>query len=394
MKPTEQVLKNLNNQLREDIGYSLQQLKPFDGQVPNIMRRSTVIYSAKLNKVPLLLVFLINEVETRTEIIKLWTERLTSITTENVVVVLTEPTQGLKPSLVKGRVPFVTLNHDYYLPFLSLRMFESETPVKMPRIMSSTHLTRKASQLLTVLIYASEFVRQSISKNPEEIFDPTGVSFTGGEALLTEYGKLANIHTTRTLNRALADLEATHVIQSIGPGTRKTYVLSNTGLDLLEDAADIMRSPIRFSVTADAQLIEGAIYHKAARHEDIVDIDGASLAGITAIAELTDLMPDDYQTTYVFSNELFDYVFDSNTKQTLKNVSIHRLNKQYLIRIENWAYDPTKISQWLHGLGVWDNPRIPDPVSLFLSNTEQDDGRVVGILEDLIDATLRGRRYG
>ncbi|MFT9266980.1 hypothetical protein [Oenococcus sp.] len=394
MQATDDILDILVDQLQQDIGYKLKDLKAFEGKIPGSIKYTMDLLTAEISSDRIILLFPHQEKNLKIDFLKFWVDQFKVLGLGTAVIVLRDPVRSFQTLLTKNRISFISLRHDYYLPFMALRMLETNLPSEPPKVVKNSKLSQKATQLLTVLIYASNFAKRQLFVNTNSVFNKSGYMFTGGKQLFEELAKVAGFETIRTMNRALLDLESANVIQSIGSQTRKTYAFQELGMDLFYSVIEIMRSPVKLSITADRQLMFTVIRQKFSTFNDISTLDGASFSGLTAIAKITDLESDMSQLSYAFSKQLFNYVFDRETKQIFKNSSIGSSNAPGNIRIERWSDDPDRISNWLRRQSLWNDQRIPDPISLYLANTEKNDSRVTGILEDLIEATFEGRKYG
>ncbi|MCI1987131.1 MAG: hypothetical protein LKJ69_10055 [Lactobacillus sp.] len=386
MQPTHEVFEHLRQQLSTLINSSLTDVMPYEETMSGSVHAAARVYTASINGVQVLLLFPFNESRIRPAHLVLWRERLAENSDRQFVAVLDKPVHDFQAALIKGKVPFITMSESLYLPFLALRISPDEQAVAMPKTIKRTHFTHTSSRFLTVLIYASAFAARPNHK--DSVFDATGYTFTGGQSLLDRFGKVAGISTVRTMNRALVELEAAGIVTSTGERRDRLYTLAATGLDLFYEAYDQMSSPVVEIIQGDHQMIEAAISLKHLGTIDPGKLKGATASGLTALSEISELEPDSDQDVFAFASALFKQIFDDNARKTLRNITIERYLHPHVIRIERWADDPIRISRWLAGQGQWEHPEFPDPISLYLANTEKDDGRVTGILEDLIEQSM------
>lgn len=386
MQPTDIVIKKIKQELMQFVGASVVKVERYTDAIPGIVRAAAQLYTAEIDNVSVLLLFPENEVMIKPAHLILWQKRLVEISSHPVVVILDKVTRDFQTELIENKMSFITMSGSIYLPFLSLRITsKGQTSAALNQI-RQTQLTRTATRFLTVLIYASGIVGNAKTNN--SCFDKTGYIFTGGAELFNELGKTAGITTRRTMNRVLTDLEYAGIVASTGGNRNRVYSLAAIGMDLFYLTREFMQTPVLEAVRGDEQMIQAAFVYKNIDATTLVNLDGAAKSGVTALAQISEIEPDNNQDVFAFTPTLFKKIFDDNAKRTLKNFTIQRFMNPQFIKIERWADDPTRISKWLAAQDAWMYPKIPDPISLYLANNEKNDERVTGILEDLIEQVM------
>lgn len=158
--------------------------------------------------------------------------------------------------------------------------------------------------------------------------------------------------TAMTLTRATKQLEMTDLFVITKDGVNKVIESKYSRLELFEKAKKYLSSPICKTGYIDAAKVTG----------DMV------LAGDTALAEKTMLNAGKIKTFAIRGKD-----FDRNE---LVNELI---NPDSQVKLELWAYDPKFFS----------NDNMADNLSVALSFIENDDERIEGAIEKLIDRELR-----
>lgn len=249
------------------------------------------------------------------------------------VVVFGKLPSYARQRLIENGVPFVVPGTQLYLPGHGVDFrSRSKKPVEIRSEM------RPSSQalLLYLLLHASD---------PECARTATEFAPMLGQTLMTS-------------SRAVAELEAHGLVLTRKRGRSKEVFLRQDPRETWEASQPLLRNPVmRRLVLLGASSVPGA---------------GYPLAGLSALSQKT-MLAEPYTPTYAVSREVARgsdlevaaVARDSSSMAAEADVST----------VEVWAYDPVPLSK----------DGVVDPLSLCLSLRDDQDERVQGALERMIE---------
>lgn len=396
MKLTAKSMDRVAKLIQADLGYQLDHIDHFQGALPGALQYSTTAFQATINNEIVVFISLFEESSATADRISIWNYKLQESVSNKFVLIFQNIDRNQQIALMQNHMPFLTLAGDFYLPFLSIKLLSVKSSTPMPEIKRHQRLSRNASSLLTVLIYASAGLSAEPNNSETRVFENGGYLFHGGKQLEAYYAKMAGIRSKPTLNRTLNELESAGIISSSGSRAHRMYGLNRIGGELFFQHHTEMVSPIVGSISLPEDTLIALLKQKQAidvRH--LEELDGITLSGISAISAVTEVMPDDNQFVLAFESSLFKETFDAMSKSTIRDLIAHGMGNGRSITVQHWRTDPEKIGNWLRQHGIWTIAQnVPDPISLYLANDEPYSERITGALEDIIENLTGDLNHG
>jgi DNA-binding MarR family transcriptional regulator len=229
--------------------------------------------------------------------------------------------------LIERRISFVQPFRQIYIPELFLQLTDSLRSSENKSELSSKYLTPPAQ---CVILYHLEMA--SLEKIPFQ-----------------EIAKMVH-YSTMTVSRIIKELHHFKLV-AIEGGKEKSIRFSAQGKDLWDSILPILSSPVREVWFTD----------------QIRNDNHFRIGGDTALSNFT-MLSESNRKTYVIGKNEF--------RSLKKSGALKSLDKKYGDnRIEVWLYNPAILSE---------NKNV-DKLSLYLSLKHEEDERVKGALEDLIN---------
>ena len=230
-----------------------------------------------------------------------------------------------RDALVRKHIPFVTENEQFYLPFLGIvyyNNYKSKQNVNMEKMMPATQ------KLFLYLIYLCK-----------------------GKKILKKQAADDLCITRTSITRASAQLAAMGLICQETQG-RETYMwVEEPGDELFQKACTHLVNPIQEILTVE--------------YSD--ELKSLPLAGESALAECTMLNVPSIKHLAI-------------DKSLVKNMQLNIVDERWeeqkhVVKLELWKYDPCIFAQ----------AGVVDPISLFASFMNNEDERIEGALEELME---------
>ena len=244
-----------------------------------------------------------------------------------IVFVFLDIESWQRKRLIERKISFVQPNRQLFVPELLLQLNESNQAYDTSNKSASKYLTPPAQ---CVILYHLEVA--SLENLPfQEIAKKVGYS-------------------TMTVSRIIKELLHFEIVVVEG-NKEKSIKLKKQGKALWESILPILYSPVREVWFTDENL----------NHKD------CRIGGDTALSDLT-MLSESNRRTYVIGKDEFRSLKESRSLKFLDKK--HGENK-----IEVWLYNPAILS----------NSKTVDKLSLYLSLKSDEDERVKGALQDLIN---------
>ncbi|MDR0899722.1 MAG: hypothetical protein LBM27_05150 [Lactobacillaceae bacterium] len=246
-----------------------------------------------------------------------------------------------KRALIKYRIPFLLSNKDLFLPFSYLRVTkESQVVNEVPKITPAIQ-----EIMIAIILFHGE------NLNPQEL-----------SRVLEVPGA--------TVYRAFQILERLGLIESEGSTRNKTYQLSATFPEFIQNAIERMNTPIlrEYTLEFEEQL---ELLHQV----EIIQ------AGDTALASLTQVNAISNQTYAVWKKRI----------KVIENSEQWKIGRKSLsepINLQVWAYNPLKLAEIQRGQGV----EVVDSLSLALTISTNHDPRREQAYDALLLDVIGGDR--
>ncbi len=244
-----------------------------------------------------------------------------------IVFIFDEIESWERKRLIERRISFVQPFRQLYIPELFLQLNDTLRSSNKKSESRSKYLTPPAQCLI---LYHLEVA--SLEKIPFQ-----------------EIAKLLQ-YSTMTVSRVIKELHHFELVVIEGV-KEKSIQFNSQGKDLWKKILPMLSSPVREVWFTD----------------QILNDDHFRIGGDTALSTFT-ILSESNRKTYVISKDEF---------RSMKSLgALKSLDKKYGDnRIEVWLYDPEILSE----------NKIVDKLSLYLSLNQEDDERVKGAMEDLIN---------
>lgn len=244
----------------------------------------------------------------------------------NVVLLLTELSGYNRKRLIGNKTPFIVPGKQMYLPDLMIDLREHFKDIRINKKESLS----PSSQV--VLLYC-------ILNNQYSLFakDLKGIL----------------PYTRMTLNRAFDELVYFELAEKARSGRNKLLNFSLSGKNLWDKTLTLFRSPVKKKV-----FVIGNIFNNV----------NLFRSGLSALAEYS----------MISEEELPSYAVEKNKyQQLLRDCRIEEIPSSggASAEVEIWSYPPELLS----------SNRLVDPLSLFLSLKDNQDERIQGELEEMME---------
>jgi DNA-binding transcriptional regulator YhcF (GntR family) len=246
-----------------------------------------------------------------------------------------------KRALIKYRIPFLLSNKDLFLPFNYLRVTkEPQVVTEVPKITPAI----QEIMIAIILDHGENLSPQELSK----VLEVPGA----------------------TVYRAFQIFERLGLIESEGSTRNKSYQLSATFPEFVQNAIDHMNTPIlrEYTLEFEEQL---ELLHQVELMQ----------AGDTALASVTQVNAISEQTYAVWKKQ-----FNAIEKNEQWKTSRKALREP--IKLQVWSYNPIKLARIQRG----QEAEVVDSLSLALTISAEHDPRLEQASEALLSEVTGGRQ--
>jgi len=304
-------------------------LKPFDAtsSLPSFLEKSYGFYETRIAGRRCILLAAA-ATGTPSDIVKHTALMRTAV--NDAVVVFATPSLNAhnRSRLLAQGVAFVVPGNQLYIPELAMDLREH---FRAPRLRTADDLLPAAQAVLFLHLLG----RDDGATTPSDIAERLGYS-------------------AMSVGRAFDALAAANLAETEKRGKERHLRFKAEGRELLEDAREVLRNPVR----AVKHVRGGRIGRMLKR------------AGETALAELTDLSRPRIDTYAIAAGEW------KATKQTCDFVEGDEDDVELVV--ETWSYDPAALS----------DGAVVDPLSLYAQFREHDDQRIAMAADKVLETAF------
>jgi len=320
------VLHELERYLHDALGVSVK-TTPWSGvgQLPPVLRERYRFAKAELLGLRALLVIDANPEEQSPATVRKHLDMLQSKQPAELIYVRARVTAYNRKRLIEQKVPFIVPGNQMYLPMLAIDLREH-----FRRIREEAPTFSPSTQVVVLHAMLREAGRVLI---PAEMAPLLGYS-------------------AMTMTRAFDELETARLAEVTVRGRERCLRFHGDRREIWEKAQPFLRSPVNKRLFI--RRIDGA--------------EGATCAGLTALAHYSMLAPPAY-TTYALSRE------EWKTLRQQHKISEVPAQDPDVSEIEVWWYSPARFAE--HG--------IVDRLSLYLSLKADHDERTEAALEEMME---------
>ena len=242
-------------------------------------------------------------------------------------ILITEAIESYnRKRLIEQKVPFIVPGNQLYLPELGIDLREY-----LKRVKEKPSTLSPSAQL----VLFSHLLRKTIS----ETLTATVLANALGTSKMT-------------MGRAIDELASYDLVDLQIEGRQKRVIFKSDRRTLWGNALPQLRSPVQKRVYVESE-----------------DFSVGILAGLTALAEVTMIVPPERRVRAVTSKEWKTTQLNSKMRiipEASANIAP--------LELEIWKYDPKLLS----------TDRLVDPLSLYLSLKNETDERIEAACEDLL----------
>ena len=320
------VLHELERYLHDALGVSVK-TTPWSGvgQLPPVLRERYRFAKAELLGLRALLVIDANPEEQSPATVRKHLDMLQSKQPAELIYVRARVTAYNRKRLIEQKVPFIVPGNQMYLPMLAIDLRE--------------HFRRIREEAPTFSPSTQVVVLHAMLRDAGQVLIPSEMAPLLG-------------YSAMTMTRAFDELETAKLAEVTVRGRERCLRFIGDRREIWEKAQPFLRSPVNKRLFI--RRIDGA--------------EGATCAGLTALAHYSMLAPPAY-TTYALSRE------EWKTLRQQHKISEVPAQDPDVSEIEVWWYSPARFAE--HG--------IVDRLSLYLSLKADHDERTEAALEEMME---------
>ena len=320
------VLHELERYLHDALGVSVK-TTPWSGvgQLPPVLRERYRFAKAELLGLRALLVIDANPEEQSPATVRKHLDMLQSKQPAELIYVRARVTAYNRKRLIEQKVPFIVPGNQMYLPMLAIDLRE--------------HFRRIREEAPTFSPSTQVVVLHAMLRDAGQVLIPSEMAPLLG-------------YSAMTMTRAFDELETAKLAEVTVRGRERCLRFIGDRREIWEKAQPFLRNPV--SKRLFIRRINGA--------------EGATRAGLTALAHYSMLAPPAY-TTYALSREEW-----KTLRQQHKIIEVP-VQDPDVSEIEVWWYSPARFAE--HGM--------VDQLSLYLSLKADHDERTETALEEMME---------
>ena len=320
------VLHELERYLHDALGVSVK-TTPWSGvgQLPPVLREKYRFAKAELLGLRALLVIDANPEEQSPATVRKHLDMLQSKQPAELIYVRARVTAYNRKRLIEQKVPFIVPGNQMYLPMLAIDLRE--------------HFRRIREEAPTFSPSTQVVVLHAMLRDAGQVLIPSEMAPLLG-------------YSAMTMTRAFDELETAKLAEVTVRGRERCLRFIGDRREIWEKAQPFLRNPV--SKRLFIRRINGA--------------EGATRAGLTALAHYSMLAPPAY-TTYALSREEW-----KTLRQQHKIIEVP-VQDPDVSEIEVWWYSPARFAE--HGM--------VDQLSLYLSLKADHDERTETALEEMME---------
>ena len=320
------VLHELERYLHDALGVSVK-TTPWSGvgQLPPVLRERYRFAKAELLGVRALLVIDANPEEQSPATVRKHLDMLQTKQPAELIYVRARVTAYNRKRLIEQKVPFIVPGNQMYLPMLAIDLRE--------------HFRRIREEAPTFSPSTQVVVLHAMLRDAGQVLIPSEMAQLLG-------------YSAMTMTRAFDELETAKLAEVTVRGRERCLRFIGDRREIWEKAQPFLRNPV--SKRLFIRRINGA--------------EGATRAGLTALAHYSMLAPPAY-TTYALSREEW-----KTLRQQHKIIEVP-VQDPDVSEIEVWWYSPARFAE--HGM--------VDQLSLYLSLKADHDERTETALEEMME---------
>ena len=319
-------LQELERYVHDALGVSVK-TAPWSGagQLPPVLRERYRYAKAELLGVRALLVFDANPEEQSPATVRKHMDMLQAKQHADLIYVRAQVTAYNRKRLIEQKVPFIVPGNQMYLPMLAIDLRE--------------HFRRIREEAPTFSPSTQVVVLNAMLRDAGQVLIPSEMAPLLG-------------YSAMTMTRAFDELETAKLAEVTVRGRERCLRFIGDRREIWEKAQPFLRNPV--SKRLFIRRINGA--------------EGATRAGLTALAHYSMLAPPAY-TTYALSREEW-----KTLRQQHKIIEVP-VQDPDVSEIEVWWYSPARFAE--HGM--------VDQLSLYLSLKADHDERTETALEEMME---------
>lgn len=256
------------------------------------------------------------------------------------ILVFTQCSEEKKRDLLYARIPFMDYKKNFFIPEMGLLLQSSRQYLKKSQFVPSEQI------VLIQLLLLKE-----------------------SEIDVSQIQKMTNL-SIPTIYRALKNFIKREWVVS----DRQSYIFAKSREQIFKEAEAYFFSPIKKSVYLDIEMVDKVRWILKNMNKEEWKV-----SNITALSNISRLANN--ESYYAVSKQVFKQLEKESEIRYIKD----RISAWTVLEI--WEYEPISFDYiwngWENKLVSWDEEKMVDPISLYLSLKEEEDDRIADEIEEL-----------
>lgn len=256
------------------------------------------------------------------------------------ILVFTQCSEEKKRDLLYARIPFMDYKKNFFIPEMGILLQPSRQYLKKSQFVPSEQLV-----LIQLLL------------------------LKGTEIDVSQLQKMTSL-SVPTIYRVLKNFIKREWVAS----TRQNYIFAKNREQIFKEAEAYFFNPIKRSVYLDIEMVDKIRWALKKLNQEEWKV-----SNITALSNISRLANN--ESYYAVSKQVFNRLEKESGIRYIKD----RISAWTVLEI--WEYEPSSFDYiwngWKNKLVSWDEEKVIDPISLYLSLKEEEDDRIADEVEEL-----------